>query len=411
MNDALRARLGAVAAALLVSGCGGGGQSAAPLAPAAGNTQSGTAAGSITARLSIEIPSGTAGVTTTAGRRAPQYLSSATAGLGIRAGAAGAASTAPWQLFNVAPNAAACSTTTAGLRTCVVSVSAPVVQGVSDEFQIEATDTAPSATSTQPLGNVLSSADVTQAVTAGSANDVNVALSGVIGSLAVSAARFSVWAVPGQSQSVLNIFVTANDYDGGAIAGQPQSFANPIVFSDGLGGSSPFSYPSASATVAGLPPPLVAGRIGAPIFYRAPTSGTAVSANVSVSTLVPTYLSLPDGAPGTPGPVASFQLDPMVVSVGGTPVSSITASVGGPDVTVTVTETGASAFSVQDPDNAFGDFTLVNAGGPVSNGTLVFSVHPVSATGSPVPTIAIADTTGTTATISVTVCPAAGCSP
>jgi hypothetical protein len=226
--------------AVLASGCSGGGQSSSPAVPA-GKTPAKTVASSIKARLTIRIPMRKPGSTAKSARRKPQYLSTLTTGLAVRTGVASDAGIAgsPWQLFDVSTNAtasplAACTTDPSGaFRTCVVTVTAPVVDGVTDEFEIAATDQAPVSTDIAPEGDFLSTTSFQQTVVSGTVNTIDVALTSVIGQLSTDLTRYTVWAPPNGSATVL-VNVTANDFRGGAIAGNPSAFRNPITFSDTL---------------------------------------------------------------------------------------------------------------------------------------------------------------------------------
>jgi hypothetical protein len=422
---------------VLAAGCSGSGSSA-PVAGGAPAT--GRSVGSTKAKLSVGIPIRQPGAKSQ--RRKPQYVSSATAELAIRTGTSGVGgtiSTASYQLFDVSANAPAC-TTTATVRTCVISVTAPLVPGSEDEIQVIATDKAPLPADTLPSGDWLSTGDTSQVITAGADNPIPMLLVGVIGSLATDFPAYSVWAAPGQTANV-TVNITADDYGGGAIAGSQPTFNNPIVFNDGLT-SSPFTYPSAnlSANNYGLPPPLNPGPIPATINYAAPLTTPASNATVTLKTDVPSWLlPLPDGAPGIPGPVATFALDPLTVSLAsapGVPIAAITGlSATGPDVTVTVSETGAATFTVASSASTFTLFSAsgVALPGPITatNGVASFIVHPVSPTSASGTmrvtdghrtnavagasgtnavtgasgTIAVTDATGTTATLSATVGP------
>jgi hypothetical protein len=229
-------------------------------------------------------------------------------------------------------------------------------------------------------------------------------------------------APPNGSASVV-VNVTANDFRGGRIAGNPSAFSNPITFSDTLTPTltpSPFTYPSTNPPNGALLPPATPGPIPATIGYVASATATAVAANVTVATIVPLYY--PPLSPAT-GPTASFALDPMVVSIGGTPVGSIAnLSVSAPDITVMVTEAGATSFTIASNADAAGTLTLLDATGvtPLTNpvaadatGTATFVVHSVAALdpAALAPAVTVTDDKGTVATLPAVVAAAPPLSP
>jgi hypothetical protein len=403
--------------AVLVTGCGGGGQST-PAVPAAAKANS-AAVKTAKAKLTIKIPLETAALASKSGSRKPQYVSSHTTELAIRAGTTGPSGTvgsAAWQIFDVSstapvsPNVSCTTDTTSLVRTCQIAVTAPAVQGVDDEFQIGATDSTTVATDTIPTGNFLSTGDTTETVSVGAANAVSVSLTSVIGYLAVANPSanpsYSVWAAPGASANVV-VGITASDLDHGQIFGQPSAFANPLTFADTLT-TSPFTYPSANLAANppnyGLPPSeTVNVPIQATIAYLAPTTGSTAAATVTVSTITPDYLP----PPAVP-PTATFALDPMVVSVAGTPVGSLSNLVAGTPVVVTVNESGATSFTVADNADAQAVLTLnPPAQITATNGSATFTVSPRSATTTGAPAITITDANGTVATLAVIISAAA----
>jgi hypothetical protein len=403
--------------AVFVSGCGGGGQTSLPSAAKAGGTTSGTAK----ATLTIKIPALKASVASA--KRSPKYVSASTMELAIRTGTTATVGTAGWQIFNVAASVPAnpnvtCSTDPAtGIRTCVVTVTAPADQGAVDEFQITATDSPTVATDTIPTGNFLSAGNTTQTVTAGAANAVNISLTPIIGLLAVAPASYSVWASPGLTANVV-ASITASDFDRNVIFGQPASYANPLMFADGLT-PSPFTYPSANlaANNYGIAPPETAGPVQATIVYTAPQTISVPAVTVTVTTADPGYL------PALPPP-ATFTLHPLVVSAGasgvpgsGTAVGSLSLVTGSLKY-VTVNESNAASFTVNAGPVGQTEVTLENAAGnaplgasplvPDVNGNAVFSVFAgVPTTAATAPTITVTDANGTVATLPVTITAAA----
>jgi hypothetical protein len=403
MKDTMRQRLAAfmtLGVTVLASGCSGGGGSSAAAVPSTGKTQSGPVATTKT-KLTIHLPLRRA----VAGKgRHPEYVSIGTNGLGVRTGVTGGLGGQDWQLFDVS-GASPLGTTSGGVRTCTLLVTAPV--GTNDEFQVDATDQAPVSGDTIPEGNPLSSGDVQGvAIAAGANNPVNMLLTAVIGNLSLSPTAYSVWGAPGQP-ATLTVNLTANDYDNYTIFGNPPTFENEISFADNLTGS-PFTYPNPSPSFLGVSPPTTPGPILAPIAYTAPTTGiNGVAATVTVSTIIPSYLQLPTN------PTATFTVDTLVASVAGLPVVNVPGvTVSGPPVTVTLNETGAASFTVTATNSTNGTISLpgVPANGivPATNGTATFSVQGTGATvNGPAnePTISIVDANGTTATLLVAVGP------
>jgi hypothetical protein len=407
MKDTMRLRLAAfmtLGVTVLAGGCSGGGSSTSAVpSPAKAQTGSSATAKSL---LTIHIPKRRA---TASSRPRVEYVSPGTQGIGVRTGVTGQLGGQSWQLFDVSGTSPLCSTS-AGVETCTISVTAPVTTAsTTDEFQIDATDQPPAPGDTFSPGNPLSSGDDSAVtITAGANNPVSVILTGVIGNLSVAPAAYSVWTAPGFTTN-FNVNVTAADYDTDTIFGTPATFENEIQFADNLATGSPFTYPNPSSTFLGLPPPATAGPILAPIAYTAPTVGAVgAPATVTVSTIIPGYLSLPTN------PTATFTIEPLVASVAGAPTANVQGVVvGGPPVTVSVNESGAASFTVTAPPATNGAISLpgVPANGVITatNGTATFSVQGVTATtGSPPanePTITIVDANGTTATLTVIVSP------
>jgi hypothetical protein len=383
--------------AVLATGCGGGGQST-PAVPAAAKSNS-SAVKTAKAKLTVRIPLRKSTLASNSSNRSPKYVSAFTTELAIQAGAVGTVGTAAWQIFDVSSTATAsslssCTTDPASLiRTCNIVVTAPAVQGTDDEFRIDATDSTTIATDTVPTGNILSAGDTTETVSVGAPNAVGVSLTSVIGKLSTVKPSYSVWAAPNTSANVV-AGIVANDIDGGSIFGQPEAYANPLTFSDGLTGS-PFTYPNANPPADyGIKPPETAGPVQATIAYAAPATGIVVpAATVTVGTIVPDYLSLVV-------PPATFTLDPMVLSVAGAPIGSLSDLVAGTPVIVTVNEPGASNFTVTANTDAQAVLTLSAA--TVANGG-TFTVSPLTATSGAAPAITITDANGTAATLPVVV--------
>jgi hypothetical protein len=420
MKVHMRKQIGfaALGVAFLASGCSGG-SSSAPVVPASGKANAAKTGPTTKAKLTIKIPI-RKHVSST--KVLPKYVSAATTGLYIRAGVLGGITSATsWQSFDVTP---ASSTTASPVKsqqcgpdptgqftTCTVTVTAPAVPGATDEFQIIATDSAPSPTQPNlvPTGFFLSAFDDTgvggagEPIAVGSQNAINVSLEGIIGRLLGT--DVSVWAAPGQP-TTFSGYVTAFDADNNVIIGNPQAFSNPIVLNDNLA-SSPFTYLASSLT------PATTGPVVAQMGYTAPTSSMApTTVYVTVSPL-PAWIAGPaaDYNQQTLQPKATFQIDPMTVNVGSQstpPVGTIQGlAVGAPDVEVIVNETEATSFTISDASDVT-SFTLLDATDaapllpaavPDKSGNLTFYVHAVSATSDSSSAISITDDRKTNATL------------
>jgi hypothetical protein len=274
---------GALAVAFLASGCSGG-SSSALVVPAPRTTNVGTAAATTKAKLTIKVP---LHKHVASGKVSPKYVSASTEGLYVRAGVLGTiSSSTPWQSFNVASAVTGEPSPVTSQQcvldptntfwTCSVTVTAPAVSGKTDEFQIIATDWAPSSTQTNvaPIGLIDSAADDTgpngagESIAAGSPNAISVALEGFIGRFLPT--DVSVWAAPGAA-TTFDGYIVAQDADTNTIFGIPPAFVNPIVLSDSLGASSPFSYPALGTLIPTTKPDV----IFAPMTYNAPVSSAA----------------------------------------------------------------------------------------------------------------------------------------
>jgi hypothetical protein len=404
--------------AVLASGCGGG-QSSAPAVPAAARTKPGTAAVTTKAKLTIKIPlrKGLAG--SQSKRRSPLYVSASTQGLAIRAGThAGSGppydvGLQPWQSFSVSSlnSSTGCSldSNNSNVEICTLSFTAPVVTGVPDDFQVIATDKAPAAPDADPatMGNWLSTGGDEEPVVAGTVVQAAATLAGVIATLDAVLPAYSVWAAPGATGSV-TVGIDAKDPDGGLISGASGSLGNQIVLSDGSS-SSLFTYPAPTAITASETGPALAT-----IGYAAPPATPGLTAlpttAVTASTQPTWYTSLTVST--------TFAIDPMVVSVGGTPIGPIpNLAVSADDVMVTVNEVGATSFTIKSNTDA-NTLTLLDATGvtpltnPVAaaNGTATFVVHAVGVS-TPASAVTVTDTNGTVATLPAVVAAAPTLSP
>jgi hypothetical protein len=427
MKNNMRKHVGTImtlGVAVLASGCGGGGQSTAPAVPAVAKTKPGAAAVTTKAKLTIKIPllKGLAG--SQSKRRSPLYVSASTQGLAIRAGThAGSGppspsdvGSQPWQSFSVASlnPSTGCSpdSNNSNVEICTLSFTAPVVTGVPDDFQVIATDKAPAAPDSDPatMGNWLSTGWDEEPVVAGTVVQAAATLAGVIATLDAVPAAYSVWAAPGATGSV-TVGIDAKDPDGGLISGASGSLVNQIALSDGSL-SSLFTYPAPTAITASETGPALA-TIGYAAPPAAPGLATLPATTVTASTqpawYAPTIIS------------TTFAIDPMVVSVAGTPVGSIAnLAVSAPDVIVTVNESGAKSFNIANNTDAAGTLTLLDATGgtlltnPVAapTGTATFVVRGLGAsTLGSAPTVTVTDTNGTVATLPAVVAAAPPLSP
>jgi hypothetical protein len=249
----------ATVATLVLNACAG---SAGSGPPPSGSRQTSSAEIAITLKVPAE--------TRSTRRRVPAYVSQATrsAVLTINASLAVAFDTTAGSNANCTSGSAA--------TTCTATVAAPI--GV-DTFSLSTYDGGLNAMD-RPTGNLLSTGTLVQQVLAGTANAVNLVLSGAVHTLAVTVPSNTLTVgTPGRSAVVVDAF----DADGFAIVGSPayvDASGNPlaVTLSDadpagttrlsglaisGSGGSVTMSYdgtpphglyPTVTASAAGIAP-------------------------------------------------------------------------------------------------------------------------------------------------------------
>ncbi|HET9030826.1 MAG TPA: hypothetical protein VFN49_11695 [Candidatus Aquilonibacter sp.] len=203
-------------AALLISGCGGGGSPALPSAPAPSSP--GGAMQKIKMALVIPLPS-----KTTSGKRA-SFVSPSAAGASIAvSGSHGGSATT---VADISSASSAC-TTSAGQRTCTVTASAPFD---TDTFTISLYDAAPVSGSIPATAHLLSTGSVTQTITSSFTGPLSVFVGGQIANIGLSSTYASA-AADGTAQS-LGITVAPTDFGNNPIvAGTSDPYANPIAVS------------------------------------------------------------------------------------------------------------------------------------------------------------------------------------
>ncbi|MGD0475600.1 MAG: hypothetical protein ABSB70_20625 [Candidatus Velthaea sp.] len=406
--------IAAVGVAFLASGCSGGSSSSA-VVPAAGKTA--VAKGTtVKSKLTIKIP---VRKRAASAKVSPKYISPSTSGLYIQAGVLGSiTSSTPWQAFDVTP---ASSTTASPIASqqctldptntftiCTVTVTAPAVPGATDEFQIVATDWAPTPAqallNTSPIGLIDEALDdigangAGEPIAAGATNAITVTLDGYVGRL--QASPVSVWAAPGTS-TLFDGYIQATDADYNLIAGNPSAFVNPIVVS-GAAGTPISNFPDPST----LTPPATAAApsIYAQMTYTAPPAnqGMAPVTTVNVTAPQPAWIAAPTApsgfAPQVLSPSTTLEIDPMTVNAivqsNATPIGAIDLSNG--NVTVMVNETNMATLTVtEQPSNTPLTATVTNAG--TANASAQFTVLATDQSTS----IVITDDRGTTATLPV----------
>jgi virginiamycin B lyase len=205
--------------AVLLAGCGGGSSSVTPARLPASGKQ-------IPVAFSITVPSSS----TSARKRRPAYISSATQSAVVNVTSAGAP-------------------TTRTVVTCVASQCAgtvPAAIGL-DTFAVSLND------KSDGTGNTLSAGQTTATIIEGQANAVSVTFNGVITSLDVS---FDQVSPPVNAAATVALAVKAYDADGKTIIG-PGTYDNPIALSNSdVSGATALS--ATTITAPGDPPPTIA---------------------------------------------------------------------------------------------------------------------------------------------------------
>jgi hypothetical protein len=232
----LASRLIALTAISVLAGCGGGKSAAftaSPMIPVPG-ASSAPANGAASTALSIAIP-GTP--KTQASKRRAQYVSSATNSLTFTI-VGGPTTVVP--LTSTSPN---CSTDASGARLCAINVSAPT--GTNVPFVIS------TFASADGTGAPLSTARVSQTISSGKTNQINLTLDAVVSQLAVglSNAAFTVG-----TAGILAINVNVMDASGAIIAVGPNNLVDTndnavtIALSDSESSATQLSSTTLSAT-------------------------------------------------------------------------------------------------------------------------------------------------------------------
>jgi hypothetical protein len=352
----------AAIAALMLSGCGGGGGST-PNVVANSLPQTQQTA-SVT--FTIVIPS--ASGTSASAKRGPLYVSSSTKSATVAVTPSGGSAGTPAVI--------ACTSSS-----CSGTISAPVG---SDAFAVNLYD------GTGGSGSLLSTGTLQQTIVANEANSVTVTFNGVVASLTISLNPTSI--IPGTSGTA-TVTVNALDADGNIIVG-------PGVYADASG--APVTIDLANSDTSG------ASSLSASNLTQ-PTTGITLSYTTALAAS-PTITA---SASGVTSAHASLQfLAPTLTAIGsgtgliGTSVSETitgtnfgmgaTVAVGGSGVTVSgVTVTGSTSITATffiDAEAATGarNVTVTTAGGTTSAQSFT-----ISNTGVSVVTLATDTTPGT----------------
>ena len=232
--------------------------------------------------FSITIPAKSQGQST---NRSPRYVSSGTQSIAITVTPSGA-SALPTQTFNVTPTSNGCTTASGGAITCTETIDATIG---SDTFALSC------YSGTNGGGNVLASGSTTQTVVVDTANNVAVALGGVIASMSVVAPSIMLENGPGPQSYSMQIGLVAKDASGATIIGSDPYVNGPVTLTMSdpggtiTGGSASFTNPSSTTTVTynGTP-----DRAGATFTLTASGVPTATATTKSFAPPVPANLSL-----------------------------------------------------------------------------------------------------------------------
>jgi hypothetical protein len=337
-------RLGVFTAALLLTGCGGGGSSQSPLAFGTSVPQS---AGPLS--LSIFIPSSTTSSSST--RRSPKFISPSTNGLVITDCVHGASPcTAFTGNVDLSSSSSACTTVNNG-RSCTLTILAS--QG-SDDFTFTTYDVTPPTTGFGTAAHQLGTSTISGLTIASGTNTVNVALGGTVASVRLNLTQRSVY---GYSALTTSVGVTALDADNNIIVAgattvsntgagsQTDTYSNPIavaVSESGGSGHTKLSLNGGSATTSVTTTKssdaialAYDGNAGSSSYYATVTasttnaSGSMVSASANLNTI-----SISAAGAG----IGSF--------AGGASPKAVFASGTGESETIMVTETnGVGSFA------------------------------------------------------------------
>ncbi|HZO93473.1 MAG TPA: hypothetical protein VFB22_06850 [Candidatus Baltobacteraceae bacterium] len=248
-------------AAVLLSGCGGGGAFAPPV-PVGRQAAGQTVAVQFT--IALPAPAGTSAV-----RRRVRYVSASTKSATVVVTPAGGTASAP---VVIACTKSACSGT----------VQAPVG---SDTFGVKLFDAA------NGTGNLLSTGTLTQTIVLDAANHVNVTFDGVVRALTVA---LSPSAVTAGSASSVDVAVGALDADGNTVVG-PGSYVdangNPLTIALADSDTSGATHLSTASLSAPPATPVKLSYDGAAI--------PCVTITASAASLTPAHALLPAAGPPT----------------------------------------------------------------------------------------------------------------
>jgi hypothetical protein len=195
----MRATVPAVAALLAFTACSAGHSGVVPTPSARYGT----------AMVTLRVPLVSRAASSSS--RTPRYLSAGTRAITL------AAATGPVNAFNVGASAPGC-TAASSVLTCQFTVTLPLYQ---QQLTVNAYD--------QPLANgtaqgtILSTLTETVFIQEGSANQLNLVLGGIVGSLSVTVDPLVYW-----DGSTAKIYIVAKDPDGYTIVGP---YATPISLS------------------------------------------------------------------------------------------------------------------------------------------------------------------------------------
>lgn len=299
--------LAAAALSFGVVACGGGSGTSTNTLPAASNS----ALQSVSVQFNIKIPASL--------QRSPKYISPSTASASI-------------VITPTGGTALAAQTIACGTSACSGTVNAPVG---SDQFDVRLLDSG---------SHGLSEGILTQTITAGIANNVNLTFNGIIASVAVSASSGNI--TLGTPQTI-PITVTAKDADGNTIAGTyssaialavtgttaihvaPTSLTSSTTsVSISYDGTS-FTNASVTATagsINGTPLALtgVSGGTISPAAFMTQTSSTKVNGSIGAGKISAIGVAISElSDPAVTGPGGSFTTGTLNVGTGSSSQSVI----------------------------------------------------------------------------------------
>jgi streptogramin lyase len=257
----------ALAACVLSAGCAGGSGGSSGATPA---RTGGSAAQSVLVR--ITVPAATHG--TNATKRDPRFVSPSTNGVLVNAYAATDTThqtVLGTTAVDVSSGSPACGGTTGTPRTCTVPIPAPAGN---DTLVFTSYDAPPSGGSFAGA-KALGSGSVTQAITLGQSNAVNVTLGGIVSSVSVS---LPIPNIHGTVSSQQRLTVAALDAGGNVIVSDPYVDANgkPVTIAIGAA-PNPNNEIVLNATTLSAP------SSGVTVTY----DGTATAAYASTLTATP----------------------------------------------------------------------------------------------------------------------------